>query len=84
MQRNSIAAIGTVLLLAVAAGGVAVAGLGTAGAADPADQPSDRTITVSADGEASAAPDRAVVRLAVTAEGETPADVRDGLASGAE
>jgi uncharacterized protein YggE len=84
MQRNSIAAIGTVLLLAVAAVGIAVAGLGTAGAADPADQPADRTITVSADGEASAAPDRAVVRLAVTAEGETPGEVRDGLASGSE
>lgn len=84
MQRNSIAAIGTAVLLTLAAVSVAVAGLGTAGAASHDAQPSERTITVSSTGEASAAPDEAVVHVSVSAEAETPAEVRDGLASGAE
>lgn len=44
----------------------------------------DRTVTVSANGESAAAPDRAVVTVAVTAQGDDPASVRDDLSAGVE
>ena len=85
MQRKYLAAIGFALLLALSTVGVA-AGLGPSGAAAATadDQPTNRSITVDATGEASATPDRAVIHLAVRAEGETPSAVRDELVSGAE
>lgn len=87
MQRKQytlLAATG-IALLAVAVVGTAV-GLGGVGAespSPPADEeymPADRSITVSATGGAEAAPDRAEIDLAVTAEGANASDVRDDLA----
>lgn len=42
----------------------------------------DKSITVSAQGSASAAPDEAIVEVAVVAEGDDSAAVRDRLANG--
>ncbi|MXR50979.1 DUF541 domain-containing protein [Halovenus sp. WSH3] len=93
MQRNT-TAVGvavTVALLVVGVGAVA-AFSGTTGVAaqespDEATNATDdteRTIRVTATGEAEAEPDQAVVRVAVTAEGETVGTVRDALANGSE
>ena len=82
MRRNVLATLGigaVALLLVVAA---LTAGLGTAGAQSDGSTTADRTISVGATGEAAAAPDEAVVRVAVTATGEDPAVVRDDLATG--
>lgn len=82
-----------VVLAAVASAGVVLALDGPAAQPSPAVQPTDssETITVSANGEAKAQPDTAVVRLAVeaadsdaatarTAVAENISDVRDALA----
>lgn len=84
MQRNYLAAlIAGLAVLAVVAGG-AMAAFGTVGA-DSTQAPSDdQSISVSANGEADAAPDQGVVRVAVTSEGDDPSVVRDQLASGAD
>lgn len=86
MQRNHIAAFvaGLVLASLVVAG--VTAGLGTVGAQEtvPEKQSADRTITVSATGSADAAPDQAIVRVAVTADGENPDEIGDELAADAE
>lgn len=87
-------------LLVVTAGCAGIGGLGATDATGdaPADQAGTndaamqetqraddgRTVTVSADGQAAAAPDRAVVRLAVEAEGDDASAVRDQLSSGME
>jgi uncharacterized protein YggE len=83
MRRAYFAAFCLAGLLVLVTAGAVVGGLGTAGAATPAETPADRTITVSATGGADASPDQAVVRVAVTAAGNDPAAVRDTLASGA-
>lgn len=44
----------------------------------------DRTVSVSGEGSASAAPDTAVVTVAVVVDGDDPAAIRDDLASGAQ
>lgn len=86
MERKRLAVLlAGLTVLAVAAVGV-TAGLG---ADDPAPastqpaQPSERTIAVDATGEAAAAPDAAIVRVAVTAEGDNQSAVRDDLAADA-
>jgi uncharacterized protein YggE len=82
MQRERLAVlIITVSLVAMALVGVAV--VSPIGANAPADS-ADRTITVSAVGEADTAPDRAIVRVAATARGDDPAVVRDELAADAD
>ena len=68
------------LLAAVLTGAALVA---PSDAQDP-DANADRTIAVDATGEADAAPDRAVVRVAVTAKGGDPGVVRDNLTRGAD
>jgi uncharacterized protein YggE len=68
------------LLAAVLTGAALVA---PSDAQDP-DANADRTVAVDATGEADAAPDRAVVRVAVTAEGDDPGVVRDNLTRGAD
>ena len=70
-----------VALLAAALTGAAL--VAPSGAQDP-DANADRTVAVDATGEADAAPDRAVVRVAVTAEGDDPSVVRDNLTRGAD
>jgi uncharacterized protein YggE len=81
MTRKSIAAgaVAAVLLIAT----VSFVGLGAVGAQSTDDPAADRTIAVSATGEAAASPDQAVVRVSVTAQGNDSAAVRDDLASGA-
>lgn len=70
------------VVVAVVAAGTAGAVL-TAGSAQTSQHSTDRTISVSGEGTASAAPDRAVVVAAVVVEGDDPATIRDELASGA-
>lgn len=82
MQRERLAVlIITVSLVAMALVGVAV--VSPIGADQPADS-ADRTITVSAFGEADSATDRAVIRVAVTSTGDDSAAVRDDLSAGAD
>lgn len=81
MRRKNLTIAGLALLLVLATGAVVLAGLGTAGA-QSTDAPADRTISVSATGQAEATPDQAVLRVAVTAEGEDPAAVSDELSAG--
>jgi uncharacterized protein YggE len=83
MTRKTFATIGLLALAVLVTVGALTAGLGTAGAHSPADGETDRTIGVSATGEASAAPDEAVVRVAVTATGDDPSAVRDDLSADA-
>lgn len=87
MQRDSTIVIAAVAVLAIVGAG-AFAAFGTAGAQEDVqttnetvDQP-DRTIHVSATGSADAEPDQGVAQVAVTAEGESIAEVRDELATG--
>jgi uncharacterized protein YggE len=76
--------VGVAALVVLAAVGALTLGLGTAGADSPGASTTDRSITVSATGDASATPDEAVVGLAVTAAGDDPGTVRDELVTGAE
>jgi len=84
MTRKAIATVGVAALVVLAAAATLTAGLGTAGADAPDATSGDRSIQVSATGDASAAPDQALVRVSVTATGDDPASVRDDLADGAE
>ena len=79
-DRLPILVVVVALLAAVLTGAALVA---PSDAQDP-DANADRTIAVDATGEADAAPDRAVVRVAVTAEGDDPGVVRDNLTRGAD
>lgn len=76
MQRDRLPVLIVVTaLLAVALVGAAL--VAPSGADDSA--PADRSITVDATGDAEAQPNQAVVRVAATAEGDDPAQVRDAL-----
>ena len=79
-DRLPILVVVVALLGATLAGAALVAPTG----AQDADANADRTIAVEATGTADAAPDRAVVRVAVTAEGDDPGVVRDNLTRGAD
>ena len=70
-----------VSLLAMTLVGVAV--VSPIGAQSP-DDDADRTVSVDATGGASAAPDRALVRVRAVAEGDDPGAVRDELATGTD
>ncbi|MEF8887698.1 MAG: SIMPL domain-containing protein [Haloarculaceae archaeon] len=83
MPRDSLIVAGVAAILVLATAGAVATGLGTAGAQSTA-QPADRTVSVAATGNADASPDRAVVRVAATAEGNSSAEVRDALAADAE
>lgn len=83
MQRDAL----PVLVVVVALLGATLAGaaLVTATNGDaPADDPTNRAITVDATGEANAPPDQAVIRVAATAEGDNASAVRESLAADAE
>lgn len=79
MSRKTFAVVGVVALLVVAS--VGVIGLGGAQSPRTTESAADRTITVSATGSAEAAPDQALVDVAVTAAGNDSASVRSALAS---
>ena len=81
MNRRLTALIGIAALVALA-GCAGIAGTATPTGGDDAQL--DRSIEVTADGEAASAPDRATLRLAVTATGDDAAAVRDELAAGEE
>jgi uncharacterized protein YggE len=82
MQRDRLAVLVIIVsLAAMALVGVAV--VSPIGAQTPEDA-ADRTIAVDATGSADAAPDRAIVHVSATAEGEEPGAVRDELASDSE
>ncbi len=83
MPRDSLIVAGVAAVLVLATAGAVAGGLGTAGAQSTA-QPADRTVSVAATGSADASPDRAVVRVAATAEGNSSAEVRDALAAESE
>jgi hypothetical protein len=83
MQRDTLPVL--VVVAAVLGAALAGAALVTASTDGPStDGPADRAITVDATGEADAPPDQAVVRVAATADGENPGEVRDALAADAE
>ncbi|MEF8839438.1 MAG: SIMPL domain-containing protein [Haloarculaceae archaeon] len=84
MTRKTIVTIGVAALVVLAAAATLAAGLGTVGADAPGESNGDRSIQVSATGQATAAPDQALVRVEVTASGDNPAAVRDDLAAGTE
>lgn len=83
MKRNYIVAafVGATVLAVALAGAMAVSG--AVGADSPAET-EQQQIAVDATGEAEAEPDKALVTLAVTAEGDEPAEIRDELAIGAD
>ena len=83
MPRDSLIVAGVAAVLVLATAGAVAGGLGTAGTQSTA-QPADRTVSVAATGSADASPDRAVVRVAATAEGNSSAEVRDALAAESE
>ncbi|WP_280587470.1 SIMPL domain-containing protein [Halorubrum sp. Boch-26] len=88
MDRKLATAAGLVLLVALAGCAGLAGSTGDAGAganAAPGEEPAlDRSIEVTADGESSAEPDRATIRVAVTATGDDSAAVRDELSAGDE
>lgn len=79
MDYNRSIPLAIAALVVVAMVGVLAIGPSAVLAQTPDD--SSKTISVSATGEASASPDKAVVQLAVTASGEDPATVRDQLSA---
>ncbi|MFC7188057.1 SIMPL domain-containing protein [Halorubrum yunnanense] len=88
MDRKLATAAGLVLLVALAgcaglAGSAGDAGAG-ANAASGEGPALDRSIEVTAGGEATAEPDRATITVAVTATGDDSAAVRDELSAGDE
>lgn len=83
MERNhrAILLAGLAVLAFVGVGALTVAGSNDA---QPTDGPSaDRVIHVSGTGTVDTAPDQAVLEVAVLAEGDEPAPVRDDLSTGA-
>ncbi len=78
MDRRLTTALGVALLILLAGcAGLTGTAAETGGAADDL----DRSIEVSAEGEATAEPDRATVRVAVEATGDDPGAVRSELAT---
>ncbi|AQL43687.1 hypothetical protein BV210_13675 [Halorientalis sp. IM1011] len=87
MRKTTTLVLAAAVVLTVGAAGTVLA-MGSTGT-QPAQQTatdggSGQTITVAGEGSASTQPDQAVLRLAVTAEGDDPAAIRSELASGAE
>lgn len=82
MPRDRLSVL--VVVTALLAVGLVGAALVTTSGAQGADEGIDRSITVDATGNAAAAPDQAVVRVAATAEGDDPSTVRETLAERAE
>lgn len=87
MRHEALPVLVVVALVAVGTAGAVMTDDGTvdqtSNAVTTATELPNRTISVSGDGSASATPDKAVVTVVVSAEGDDPASVRDDLASGA-
>ena len=85
MDRKLATAIGLALLVGLAGCAGLAGSTGDGGAGAPGEEPAlDRSIEVTATGEATAEPDRATLVVAVTATGDDSAAVRDELAAGDE
>lgn len=85
MQRNYLAAMLAALVAVSLLGATVLAAFGSAGAQEvdgEEESPAEQSIHVSATGTAEAAPDEAVLRVAVTAESDEVGPVRDELADG--
>lgn len=84
MQQKTLvlAVLGSALLVSASVAGALALGSGSAAADQPAS--SEKSITVSANGQVEAAPDQAVVRVAVTATGNDSTTVREDVAADAE
>lgn len=82
MQRDRLPIL--VVVAAVLAAMLTGAALVAPSDAQDPDEQADRHITVDATGTADTAPDRAVVRVAATAESDDPSAVRDELAANAD
>lgn len=80
-MNRKMAAIGGLVLLVLLSGCAGLGGGTATTVADDEDGP-DRTIEVTADGDATGEPDRASVSVAVEATGDDPQAVRDELAAG--
>jgi uncharacterized protein YggE len=78
MERNTVIVLGAIAFAVVTAG--ALAALGTVGAQEQSPV-GNQTIAVDGSGTVDAAPDRALVRVSVVADGESPSAVRDDLAT---
>ena len=83
MPRDSLVIAGVAAVLVLATAGAVATGLGTAGAQSTV-QPADQSISVTATGSADTSPDRAVVHVAATAQGNSSVVVRDALAANSE
>ncbi|RXK51641.1 SIMPL domain-containing protein [Halorientalis pallida] len=83
MRKTIALALAAAVVLTVGAAGTVLAMGGTGTQPAQAADTGDQSITVSGEGSASAQPDQAVLRFAVTAEGDDPAAIRSELASGA-
>ncbi|WP_232700391.1 SIMPL domain-containing protein [Halobacterium wangiae] len=77
-----LAVLGSALLVSAGVAGALMLGSGSASASQP--DRSQKSISVSADGEIEATPDQAVVRVAILATGEDSTTVREELATDAE
>jgi len=82
MNRKLATAVGVALLVALAGCSGLVGSTGSPGVDTGDESTLDRNIEVIANGEATAEPDRATIRVAVTATGNDSATVRDELAAG--
>jgi uncharacterized protein YggE len=84
MNKTVVTAVGVALLVALA-GCSGLAGSTGTGGVDAGDESAlEQNVEVTADGEAAAEPDRATVRVAVTATGNDSETVRDELAASDE
>ena len=83
MRKTIALALAAAVVLTVGAAGTVLAMGGTGTQPAQTADAGGQTITVSGDGSASAQPDQAVLRVAVTAEGDDPAAIRSELSSGA-
>jgi len=84
MNRRLATAVGVALLVALAGCSGLVGSTGNPGVDAGDESTLDRNIEVTADGEATAEPDRATIRVAVTATGNDSGAVRDELAASDE
>ncbi|SEM99768.1 hypothetical protein SAMN05216388_1001113 [Halorientalis persicus] len=82
MRKTIALALAATVVLTVGAAGTVLAMGGTGTQPAQTADTSSQTVTVAGDGSASAQPDQAVLRLAVTVEGDDPSAIRSQLASG--
>ncbi|EMA58703.1 SIMPL domain-containing protein [Halorubrum lipolyticum] len=84
MNRKLVTAVGVALLVGLAGCSGLAGSTGSTGVDAGDESALDRNIEVTAEGEATAEPDRATISVAVTATGNDSAAVRDELAAGGD